>query len=232
MVVTDRVIVVKEDATQVKPLIYSKQYGEPCVPLTVRIEWFPDGVIKPVMLWTPDGCCLNVKRICDMTPLALLKDRGEGLRYRIITGAPKAAEPQAGGERSDYTDYTDYTDYSRRETYLYLADNWFCGRNIVDTRYGHGHKEFVRVMLDVFSDAEYELICFWVKDSRYIVEKTIAVEPRGSYRAGGMGIWHKVGARLVNADDDEDPDPARSVRRQAALFFEINKWFVATADGP
>jgi len=62
-----------------------------------------------------------------------------------------------------------------------------------------------------------------------MVEKTIAVEPRGSFHAGGAGLWHKVEARLVNADDDKDPDPNKSVRRLAALYLELNKWFVSIA---
>jgi len=35
-----------------------------------------------------------------------------------------------------------------------------------------------------------------------MVERTIAVEPRGSFRAGGIGIWHKVDARLINSYND------------------------------
>jgi hypothetical protein len=59
-----------------------------------------------------------------------------------------------------------------------------------------------------------------------MVEKTIAVESRGSYHAGGTGRWHKVEARQINDNDDEDPDPIKSIRRLAALYFEVNKWFV------
>ncbi len=66
-----------------------------------------------------------------------------------------------------------------------------------------------------------------VHGARYQVEKTEAVEYRGSFRAGGVGVWHKVKARLVNADDDEDPDPLHSVRREAALFLELDKWFMS-----
>ena len=81
---------------------------------------------------------------------------------------------------------------------------------------------------DVFPDSGYELIYFIVRGTRYIVEKTIFVEPRGSFHAGGIGVWHKVEARQVNTDDDEDPDPGKSIRRMAAIYFEINKWFVVT----
>ena len=63
-----------------------------------------------------------------------------------------------------------------------------------------------------------------------VIEKTISVEPHGSHYAGGVGIQHKVKARLVNASDDNDPDQTQSIRRDAALYFEVNKWFVAIAD--
>jgi len=116
--------------------------------------------------------------------------------------------------------------HTLRVTYLYLADNWFCGKNIVDERYGHTGKSFIPVTIDIFPNCEYELVYFTAKDARYIVEDTIAVEPCGNFYAGGVGVRHKVEARQVNANDDEDPDPNKSVRRQAALYFEINKWFV------
>ena len=188
-----------------KTVVYSKQSGEPAVPVTVRVEWFPDGKIKPRMFRTPDGSCYEIGEVCEMTPLAMLKDRGEGLRFKVRA--------------------------KTFEVYLYLADNLFCGRNIIDARYGHVNKEFIHVTLDVFPDCGYEIAYFTVQGSRYKVEKLIAVEPRGSYNAGGAGVWHKVEARLVNAGDDEDPDPGKSVRRLAALFFEVNKWFVVVSKG-
>ncbi len=43
-----------------KTVIYSKQSGGPTVPLTVRLEWLPDGTINPLMFWTPDGACYEV----------------------------------------------------------------------------------------------------------------------------------------------------------------------------
>jgi len=196
-------------------IIYSKQSGEPRIPVTARIEWLPDGTIKPCMYWTPDGSCYQVKQVYEMTPLAVLKDRGEGIRFKIRAEMTETPEPCADHQ------------FARLETYLYLADDRFCGRNIIDDRYGHEGKEFISVTLDAFPNSEYELVYFNVQGTRYLVEKTIAVEPRGSFNAGGAGVWHKVEARQVNIDDDENPDPQISVRRMAALYFEINKWFVA-----
>ena len=80
--------------------------------------------------------------------------------------------------------------------------------------------------LDVFPDGDYELVYFWARGARYMVEKTAAVDNRGSYKAGGVGVWHKVEARLINPDDDEDPDPLKSVRRMVAVYRELNKWFI------
>ena len=198
-----------------KIVIYSKQSGEPRVPLTIRIDWFPDGTIKPLLFWTPDGACYKVISQYQGVSLAFLKERGEGLRFEVT------------GEviESDDEDLM----YSRYETYLYLADSRFYQKNIIDERYGHAGKEYIPVTLDVFPDGDYELVYFWCRGARYMIEKTIAVEPRGSFRAGGAGLWHKVEARLVNADDDEDPDPNKSVRRLAALYLELNKWFVSIA---
>ena len=231
-----------------KTVVYSKQSGEPAVPVTVRVEWFPDGIIKPRMFWTPDGSCYEIREVCEMTPLAMLKDRGEGLRFKVRAKTKETPETYAcavadagtcayantnAGDRTHAhapanTNAADDAGdrYARLEVYLYLADNLFCGRNIIDERYGHVNKEFIRVTLDVFPDCGYEIAYFTVQGSRYKVEKLIAMEPRGSYNAGGAGVWHKVEARLVNAGDDEDPDPGKSVRRMAALFFEVNKWFV------
>ena len=196
-------------------VIYSKRSGEPRVPLTIRIDWFPDGTIKPLLFWTPDGACYKVISQYQGVSLAFLKERGEGLRFEVT------------GEviESDDEDLM----YSRYETYLYLADSRFYQKNIIDERYGHAGKEYIPVTLDVFPDGDYELVYFWCRGARYMIEKTIAVEPRGSFRAGGAGLWHKVEARLINADDDEDPNPNKSVRRLAALYLELDKWFVTIA---
>jgi len=219
-----------------KTVVYSKQSGGEIVPVTVRVEWFPDGKIKPRMFRTPDGSCYEIREVCEMTPLATLKDRGEGLRFKVRAKAAETPEAYAGAVAdADTGAYAETCAdavadagglYTRLEAYLYLADNLFCGRNIIDARYGHMNKEFIHVTLDVFPDCGYEIAYFTVQGSRYKVEKLIAMEPRGSYNAGGAGVWHKVEARLVNAGDDEDPDPGNSVRRMAALFFEVNKWFV------
>ena len=197
-----------------KTIVYVKNYGETPIPVTVRIEWLPDGKIEPLMYWTPDGSCYEIKPDYEMTPLAFLEDRGEGLRYKVRAELIETPEPYSGHQ------------FSRHETYLYFADNWFYGKNFIDERYAHEGKEYIPVILDVFPDGDYEIVYFQVRGRRYAVEKTVAVEPRGSFYAGGVGVWHKVEARQVNEYDDEDPDPNKSVRRMAALFFEVNKWFV------
>ena len=198
-------------------IIYSKRHGEPPIPLTVRIDWLPDGTIKPTMYWTPDGSIYEVKHIYECTKMAYLKDRGVGIRFKIRAEVIEAPEP-CYDQR-----------YTSHDTYLYFANSLFCGRNIVDSRYGHPGKEFIHVTLDVFPDCNYEIAYFRVKDQRYKVECPHVAEPRGSYSAGGIGICHKVDARLVNEDDDEDPEPNNSIRRMAALFLEIDKWFVRCA---
>lgn len=196
-------------------VIYRKQSGEPHVPLTVRIDWLPNGTIKPQMYWTPDGTCFNVIMLSESVPLAFLKDGGEGLRFKV------KAEIIETPDDDDELLHTQY------EAYLFLADNRFYQKNIIDDRYGHAGKEYISVTMDVFPDGDYELVYFCVRDARYKVEDTADVEPRGSFKAGGIGIWHKVKARLVNAHDDEDPDPNKSVCRLAALYLELNKWFVS-----
>lgn len=200
-----------------KTVVYCKQNGKSPIPLTVQIEWLSSGTIKPLMYWTPDGTRYKVMSCSEATPLSLLKERGEGLRYKVVGEVVATPEPN------------DALLHTRRETYLYLADNLFCQKNIIDERYGHESKEFIKVTMDVFPDCEYELVYFWARGARYMVEKTLDVAPRASFQAGGVGIWHKVEARLVNADDDDDPDPHKSIRRHAALYRELNKWFVCVA---
>lgn len=197
-----------------KTVVFSKMSGEQAVRVTVRIDWLADGTIIPRLYWTPDGSCYEVRHIYECIPLAVLKDGGEGLRFRVRADNTESPAPDSDSL------------YLRQETYLYFADKLFCERNIVDGRYVHARKEYVPVTLDVFPDGGYELAHFWVRGERYIVEKTIEIDARGSYHAGGVGIWHKVEVRLVNADDDENPDPAKSVRRLSALYLELNKWFV------
>ena len=194
--------------------IYLKQAGEPCVPVTVRINWLPSGTIKPLIYWTPDSSCYEIKHIYEATPLAFLKDRGVGIRFKVRVILKQAPEP-----------YFDTCHFTPHEIYLYLADSMFCGKNIIDGRYGHGGKEFIPVTLDVFPNCEYEIIFFEARGTRYTVDKTVAVEPRASYHAGGAGIWHKVEARQVD-EDGNDSDPNKSAARMSALYFEINKWFV------
>jgi hypothetical protein len=196
-------------------IVYKKYSGEPSLPLTVRIDWLPDGTIIPLLYWTPDGSCYQILPPCPCVPLAFLKDRGEGLRFKV---------------RAELIASDDELPQSQCDAYLFLADKLFCQKNIVDGRYDHAGKEYIPVTLDVFPDGDYELLYFWAHGSRYMVEKSLTKEYRGSFRAGGIGTRHKVEARLVNAEDDEDPDPTKTVRRSAGLYLELNKWFVNAAN--
>jgi len=198
-----------------KVLIYSKQIGASLIPLTVRIEWQADGTIRPCLYWTPDGSCYEVKCIYECTKLAYLREKEEGIRFKVDAVCIETSEP--------YSDHKQTQD----EVSLYFADNWFCGRNIIDERYVHASKAYVTVLLDVFSNCDYKLVYFWVKGERYKVEKTIGIEPHGSFSIGGVGMRHKLDVRLVNCTDDEDPEPHKMIRRMACVYFEINKWFVS-----
>jgi hypothetical protein len=200
-----------------KAIVYSKQTDEPLVPVTVRIEWLPDGKIKPLVYWMPDGSRFDVRHIYECTKIAHLKDRGAGIRFKVKS------------ELVDSSEFDDELLFTQQETYLYFADDWFCGKSFIDERYGHAGKVFIPVTLDVFPSGDYTLIYFTVHGARYAVEKTHEIAPRGSFSAGGVGVWHKVDARIINDNDDENVDPNKSVVRPAALYFEINKWFVVKA---
>jgi hypothetical protein len=186
---------------------YGKQTGGAPVPLTIRIDWLPDGAIVPRLYWTPDGSCCEVTRVFESIPMAYLKDKGEGIRFRVRAKIIETPEPYSQLQHAQF------------ESYLYLADGRFSAKNIIDGRYGHAAKEFIPVTLDVFPDGGYELTHFSVQGTRYRVEKTVGVEPRGAFRAGGVGVRHKVRARKAGEEDGSG--------RQAALYFEINKWFVS-----
>jgi len=198
-----------------KTIVYGMEYDQSQVPLTVRVEWYPDGTIKPCMYWMPDESCYVVKHVYECTPLAFLKERADGLRFKVKAEAVETPELL----------YVSEPMYS--ESYLYLLDKLFYEKNIVDDRYTHQGKEFVNVTLDILPNGEYEIIYFWVSGVRYRVEKTLEVEPRASFHAGGIGMCHKVEARQVNENDDDDVEANKSNKRTAALFFEINKWFVS-----
>ena len=201
-------------------VIYSKQPGEQAVPVTARIEWLPDSSIKPLMYWTPDGSCFEVKHVYACTPIAFLKERGTGIRFKVKAEVTKAPAWEGGFLRL------------RHETYLYFADERFCGKNFIDGRYGHEAKEFIPVILDIFPGGEYELISFRVERAQYIVIKTIAVEPHASFRAGGIGIRHKVDTLRISAENTEGSDFSdfkETIRHTGAVFFEVNKWFVVKA---
>ena len=194
-----------------KVIVYIRQGNEPLIPVTVRIEWLPNGKIRPTMYWTPDNSCYEVKHIYESTLLAFLKEKGVGIRFKV---------------RAELKEISDNVAYARHETYLYFTDGRFCERGFIDERYSHSNKEYVPVIVDVFPNADYALVSFRVGDKRYMVEKTLKVESRASFQAGGIGVWHKVDVRLVNDDNDEDPNPNKSEHRKAALFWELNKWFV------
>ena len=192
-------------------VIYIKQANELPIPVTVRIEWLPDGKIKPIMYWTPDNSCYEVKHIYESTLLAFLKEKGVGIRFKV---------------KAELKEILDNMICTRHETFLYLTDSRFCAKGFIDERYSHPSKVYVPVTVDVFPNAKYELVYFQVGDNRYMVEKTLEVEPRASFQAGGIGVWHKVDARLINHNNDDDPNPNKSECRQAALFRELNKWFI------
>ena len=198
-----------------KSTIYFKQDNEHVVPVTVRIEWLPNGKIKPLMYWTPDNSCYAVLHVFESIPLAFLKDRGEGIRFKIKSVMTESLEYDAGFSQSI------------DEIYLYFADGRFCEKDFIAGRYGHASKEYVPVTMDIFPNGDYELVYFRVGENRYMVEKTIEIEPHGSFLAGGIGIRHKVETRLVNSDNDDDPIPYKSFRRLTALYWELDKWFVA-----
>jgi len=192
--------------TEKNTTVYGKQPEGRPIPLTARIDWMPDGAVIPLMYWTPEGGCYRVTRVSESTPIAFLKDRGEGLRFRVTGEMTENPEPC-----SDYQN-------TREQIYIYFADSFFSGKNFIDGRYGHPNKQFVHVRLDVFPDGGYELILFRLQDAAYIVEKTVSIEPHGSFSAGGAGLGHKVEAR-PEQDGDSPPRPV-------VIYFEVNKWFV------
>ena len=198
-----------------KTIVYIKQYDDPLTPVTARIEWLPDGNIKPLSYWVPDGSCFQVKHIYETTELAFLKGHEKGLRFKIRSKVTQTPEPCS------------YYLHTQHETYLYFSGGWFSGGKFIDERYWHTGKEFIPVTLDIFPDGSYELICFWARGARYLVEKTLSMEPHGSFHAGGVGIRHKVEARLDDADNDKNIVVNNSARRMASLYFEVNKWFIA-----
>ena len=198
-----------------KDIIYIKQDGEPSVPVTVRIGWRPDGVIKPLEFWMPDNTHYRVMHIYECVPRAFLKNKAEGIQFKI--------KAKITVDKDSYHEHR----FIEFDTYMVFASNKFCEKNIVDDRYKHPGKKYIPVIMDVFSDGDYELVYFWVKGSRYKVEKTLDIDSRGTLKAGGFGLRHEVDVRLVNKFDDEDPDQSNSVRRQAALYWELNKWFIA-----
>ena len=76
-----------------------------------------------------------------MTRNAHLKHKGVGVWFRVKSEIVE-------------TEYDELL-HTQHEEYLYFDDNWFCGGNFIDGRYGHDAKEYVPVVLDVFSDGTY-----------------------------------------------------------------------------
>ena len=198
-----------------KFVVYIKQDGEPSVPVTVRIGWRPDGIIKPLEFWMPDHSHYRVTHIYEIVPRAFLKDKAEGIRFKVK--AKITVEPDSYYEHR----------FIEFDTYMVFASKRFCEKNIVDNRYKHPGKKYIPVIMDVFPAGDYELVYFWAKGNRYKVERTLTVDSRGTFKAGGFGLRHEVDARHVNSFDDEDPDQGNSIRRLAALYWELNKWFIA-----
>ncbi len=131
-------------------IVYGKRYGEQSFPVTIRIEWLPDGTIRPLLYWTPDGVCYQVVSRTPGLPMAYLKDHGAGLRFKV--NSVMLSEPD---------DDSNCATGMEGEIYLYLADNRFSQKSIVDGRYGHSGKEFIPVTLDVFPDGDYEIAILW-----------------------------------------------------------------------
>ncbi|MDR2547784.1 MAG: hypothetical protein LBC96_09840 [Lachnospiraceae bacterium] len=195
-------------------IIYIKHENDTRTPVTVRILWFPDGTIKPLAYWLPDGAFHVVKYVCETTPCAFLKDKGVGLRFKV------ESEPKDEEERDETFLQMCH------ENYLYFADDWFCGKNIIDNRYRNPGKEYITVTLDVFSDASYELISFQANGSRYAVAKTLTAQMHSNYHTGGSGLRHKVAARILSANESDEITYSTDDLLETELYFEINKWFV------
>jgi len=183
-------------------VVYIKQANEPPIPVTVRLEWLPNGKIKPIMYWTPDNSCYEVKHVYESTSLAFLREKGVGIRFRV---------------RAEMREMPDNTSCARHETFLYLADMRFCESGFIDDRYSHPNKKYVTVTVDVFPNAEYELVRFCVGDECYVVERTLKVEPRALYRVGGIGVWHRVDVRANSGGEWQ----------RKAVFWEVGGWYVA-----
>lgn len=200
-----------------KNTIYIKQVGNAPIPVTVRVEWLPSGKIRPLSYWTPDNSCYEIKGIYESTRLAILKDRGEGIRFLA---------------RAELTDCHEYDNLNNaiHETYLYLADNRFCEKNFIDERYANANKKYIPVTLDIFPNGDYELVSFRVDDNNYTVSRTIAIEYRASSFASGIGLCHRVDACLVDASSKTLPIPPISACRPEALYWEINKWYVVVSE--
>lgn len=196
-------------------IVYEKQPEKERVPLTVNADWLPDGEIVPRFYWTPDGTRSKVLQVYECVPIAYLKDKGTGLRYKV------RAEVEELIETDDVLLNAQY------DTHLFFKSNRYCEKTIVDARYDHPEKLYIPVNMDIFPDGTYELLSFWCRDNRFRIEKTLDISHRAAYRVGGVGLRHKVEVRMVNAKDDNDPDPEHSIRRVAALYFEINRWFIA-----
>gem|GEM_PF-1501567 len=213
-------------------VVYSKENGA-LTPLTVRVDWLPNGVIRPRMYWTPDGSCLRITQVAECVRLGHLKETGAGVRFRVTAQMAEPGDlpapfsykkvatplPAALARKRSWDSFPEY------ELYLYLADNFFCAANILGDEYAHNAKAYIPVTLDVFPSGDYELVGFEAGGVCYTVDKTYSVRPGGSYKAGGAGLRHEVEATAQAA---ANADAAPNSRR-AALYLELNKWFVCCA---
>jgi len=138
----------------------------------------------------------------EATRLAYLKQGGEGIRYRV---SAKLQDPDSHA-------------YAHDDVYLFFVSDQYCQKGFIDERYEHAGKKYIPVTLDVFPWGDYEIVGFQVDDNEYKVERTIAREARGSYKVGGVGIWHKVEAWLANDDKGLS-------FRLVGLYLEFDKWF-------
>ena len=195
-------------------VVYSKQENGEMMPLTMRVEWLPTGVIKPRMYWTPDGSCFQVTHVIECVRLAHLKSGGKGIRFKVM--AMMIESEDIGAEPSPVS----------YEIYLYLADDFFCAANMIDEQYAHDGKVYIPVTMDIFPGGDYELICFWVRGVCYCVDRTYDVTLGGSYEAGGVGLRHGVMATMVKDAGGDAVNATKLSSRKASLYLELNKWFV------
>ena len=192
------------------PTVYIKQSEGIATPITVRIHWLANGDWYPTLFWMPNGICYEVSLpILERAPLSCLKEKGVGTR---ITANVNMAEDS--GESTNLCK-------GGQSVHIYFADSKFDAKCIVDAAYNHNKKLYISVEVDIFSEGSYELVGITVDSDKYLVSRTLSVEPRGSYGAGGVGICHKL--RVVKEGQQGDcPLPWR----EANVYLEFDRWFI------